>query len=101
MPYIKTNLDSTEILKLGVTALNIITSSNDIKKAELPIIDDVHVKGGIYKNAGWVWLYDVNSTIVLQRFIYNDINMEDNDYLKDNSNIQLNKLLIIYKQYMK
>ena len=90
LPYVKTNLDASEILKLGITALGLINSSDDIKKAEFPIIDNVHVKGGIYKNAGWVWLYDKNSTVVLQDFIYKDINMEDNEYLKDNSNIQLN-----------
>ena len=53
-------------------------------------MDDIHVKGGIYKNAGWVWLYDKNSTVVLKDFIYNNIDMKDNDYLKDCSNIQLN-----------
>ncbi len=90
LPYVKTNLDTGEILKLGLTALNIINSSNDVKTAEFPIIDNVHVKGGIYKNAGWVWLYDKNSTVVLQDFIYKDIDMKDNEYLKDNSNIQLN-----------
>ena len=47
-------------------------------------------KGGKYKNAGWVWLYDVNSTGVLHDFIYEDINMEDNEYLKDDSKIELN-----------
>ena len=90
LPYVKTNLDNTEILKLGATALSIINSGSDIKQAEFPIIDNVHVKGGIYKDAGWVWLYDTNSTVVLQDFIYKDINMEDHEYLKDNSNIQLN-----------
>lgn len=90
LPYVKTNIQSTEILKLGITALNIIDSSDDIKKAEFPIMDTVHVKGGVYQNAGWVWLYDVNSTVVLQDFIYRDVNMEDNPYLRDNSNIQLN-----------
>lgn len=90
LPYVKTNLDTGEILKLGLTALGIINSSNDVKTAEFPIIDNVHVKGGIYKNAGWVWLYDKNSTVVLQDFIYKDIDMKDNEYLKDNSNIQLN-----------
>lgn len=90
LPYVKTNLDTGEILKLGLTALGIINSSKDVKTAEFPIIDNVHVKGGIYKNAGWVWLYDKNSTVVLQDFIYKDIDMKDNEYLKDNSNIQLN-----------
>ena len=90
LPYVKTNMDSSELLKLGITALGILSDGNDIKTAEFPIIDDLHVKGGIYNNAGWVWLYDKNSTVVLQDYIYNNIDMEDNDYLKDNSNIQLN-----------
>ena len=90
LPYIKTNLSSSEILKLGMTALGIISSSDDIKLAEFPIIDNVHVKGGIYKNAGWVWLYDKNSTVVLQDFIYKNIDMDEHPYLKDNSNIELN-----------
>lgn len=90
LPYVKTNLSSAELLKLGMTALGIINSSDDIKNAEFPIIDNVHVKGGIYKNAGWVWLYDKNSTVVLQDFIYKDIDMKDHEYLKDNSKIQLN-----------
>ena len=90
LSYVKTNIDSSELLKLGVTALGILNEGNSIKTAEFPIIDNVHVKGGIYNNAGWVWLYDKNSTVVLQDFIYKNIDMEDNDYLKDNSNIQLN-----------
>lgn len=90
LPYVKTNLSSTEIMQLGFTALGIINSSDDIKKAEFPIIDNVHVKGGLYGNAGWVWLYDVNSTVVLQDFIYKDIDMKSHPYLSDNSNIQLN-----------
>ena len=90
LPYVKTNIDSGEILKISLSCINILNKGNEIKKAEFPITDNMHAKGGIYKNAGWVWLYDLNSVSVLQDFIYNDINMEDNDYLKDNSNIQLN-----------
>ena len=90
LPYVKTNIDSSELLRLGMTALGILSEGNSIKTAEFPIMDAVHVKGGIYNNAGWVWLYDKNSTVVLQDFIYKDIDMEDNEYLKDNSNIQLN-----------
>lgn len=90
LPYVKTNIPSSDLLKYGLTALNILNSGNSIKSAEFPIMDDIHVKGGIYKNAGWVWLYDKNSTVVLKDFIYNNIDMEDNDYLKDCSNIQLN-----------
>ena len=90
LPYITTNMDSSEILKLGMTVLGILGEGNSIQTAEFPIVDDIHSKGGIYKDAGWVWLYDKNSTKVLQDFIYKNINMEDNEYLKDNSNIKLN-----------
>ncbi|WP_455540011.1 LCP family protein [Terrisporobacter sp.] len=92
LPYVKTNLSSNEILSLGVTALGILKDNdNKIKTANFPITDDeIHSKGGIYKNAGWVWLYDLNSTVVLRDFIYKDIDFKDNDYLKDNSNVQLN-----------
>lgn len=88
-PYYSTNITSSEIVDL---AANAYTSGaiNNVKQGQFPIIDDVHVKGGTYKDAGWVWLYDLNSVNVLKDFIFNDIDMKDNDYLKDNSNIQLN-----------
>lgn len=88
-PYFSTNLTSSQILDL---AANAYTSGaiKTIKQGQFPIIDDVHVKGGTYKDAGWVWLYDLNSTCVLRDFIYKDIDMEDNNYLKDNSHIKLN-----------
>ena len=89
LPYVSTNLDVAEMIKLATTVFS-DGSLNNMKQAEYPIIDNVHVKGGMYKNAGWVWLYDLNSRVVLQDFIYKDINMEDNEYLLDNSNIQLN-----------
>lgn len=90
LPHVKTNISSSEILKISLSALDILSSGNEIKRAEFPIIDNVHSKGGIYKNYGWVWLYDVNSVSVLQDFIYKNIDMEENEYLRDNSNIQLN-----------
>lgn len=89
LPFVTTNIDVSEMIKLSSTVFT-NGSLNNIKQAEFPIIDDSHVKGGVYKNAGWVWLYDLNSRVVLQDFIYKDINMNDNNYLKDNSNIQLN-----------
>lgn len=89
LPYVKTNLTVGEMLNLAFTSYSFATSK-EIKQAEYPIIDNKHVKGGKYKNAGWVWLYDVNSTGVLHDFIYEDINMEDNEYLKDDSKIELN-----------
>ncbi|MEG0051106.1 MAG: LCP family protein [Terrisporobacter sp.] len=93
IPYITTNLTTNEIFDLGYTSQKILSgkSINDsIKQMGFPIIDDIHSKGGIYNNAGWVWLYDVNSTVVLKDFIYNNIDPKDNAYLKDNSNVQLN-----------
>lgn len=89
LPYVKTNLTVKEMLNLAFTSYSFATSK-EIKQAEYPIIDDKHVKGGKYKDAGWVWLYDVNSIGVLHDFIYEDINMEDNEYLKDDSKIELN-----------
>ena len=88
-PYFSTNLTSSQILDL---AANAYTSGaiKTIKQGQFPIIDDVHVKGGTYKDDGWVWLYDLNSICVLRDFIYKDIDMEDNNYLKDNSHIKLN-----------
>ena len=88
LPYVSTNLTPTDIINLAFTAYNFKPLT--IKQGQFPIIDNVHVKGGKYKNAGWVWLYDLNSRQVLQDFINNDIDMDKHEYLKDNSNIQLN-----------
>ena len=89
LPYVRTNLTVGDMLNLAFTSYSFATSQH-IKQAEFPIIDDKHVKGGKYKDAGWVWLYDVNSIGVLHDFIYKDINMDDNEYLKDDSKIELN-----------
>lgn len=88
-PYYSTNVTSSEILSLAANAYS-SGAVNNVKQGQFPIIDNVHVKGGTYKDAGWVWLYDVNSVCVLKDFIFNDIDMKDNDYLKDNSKIELN-----------
>lgn len=88
-PYYSTNVTSSEILNLAANAYS-SGAVNNVKQGQFPIIDDVHVKGGTYKDAGWVWLYDVNSICVLKDFIFNDIDMKDNNYLKDNSKIELN-----------
>lgn len=88
LPYVSTNLTPSDLINLAFTAYNFKPLT--IKQGQFPIIDNVHVKGGIYKNAGWVWLYDLNSRKVLQDFIHNDIDMDKHEYLNDNSNIQLN-----------
>lgn len=88
LPYVSTNLTPTDLINIAFTAYNFKPLT--IKQGQFPIIDNVHVKGGKYKNAGWVWLYDLNSRQVLQDFINNDIDMDKHEYLKDNSNVQLN-----------
>ena len=88
LPYVSTNLKPKDIINLAFTAYNFKPLT--IKQGQFPIIDDVHVKGGKYKNAGWVWLYDLNSRQVLQDFINKDIDMKDHEYLKNNNSIKLN-----------
>lgn len=90
LPHVSTNLSSTDIINLAFTVYKFGTDNLVVKQGQFPIIDDVHVKGGKYLDAGWVWLYDLNSEVVLRDFIYKDIDMKDNEYLNDNSNIQLN-----------
>ena len=92
-PYITTNLTSNEITSIAFTGHNILSGKSlktVLKEGEFPITDEIHSKGGIYGNSGWVWLYDTNSTCVLRDFIYNNIEMDENEYLLDNANITLN-----------
>lgn len=88
LPYVSTNLSPKDIIDIAFTAYNFKPLT--VKQGQFPIIDNVHVKGGIYKNSGWVWLYDLNSKQVLQDFINKDIDMNKHKYLNDNSSIQLN-----------
>lgn len=90
LPCVSTNVGFVEILNLAYNAYDIVSKGAEIKQAQFPIIDEVHSKGGTYKDAGWVWLYDKNSTVVLKQFIFDNIPFEENVYLNDNSNIQLN-----------
>lgn len=89
LPYVSTNLTVSEMLNLAFTSYSFV-SSESVIQTEFPITDDKHAVGGKYKNAGWVWLYDVNSICVLHDFIYKNIMPEDNEYLKDDSKIELN-----------
>ena len=89
-PYVNTNIGSVELLNLGYHAYDILSSGNSIKQGQFPIIDEIHSKGGKYKDAGWVWRYDKNSVIVLKQFIFDDIPMEENKYLNETDNIELN-----------
>ena len=91
LPYVKTNLSIGEMISTGTTALGILSNNRQVKQAEFPLVDyPQFVKGGIYKDAGWVWLYDLNTVSVLKDFIYEDIDMNNNIYLNDASNVKLN-----------
>lgn len=90
LPCVSTNMGSIELLNLGTSAYNILSKDGTIKQGQFPIIDEVHSKGGKYKNAGWVWLYDKNSVVVLKQFIFDDIPMENNKYLSETNKIELN-----------
>ena len=79
------------MISTGTTALGILINNRQVKQAEFPLVDyPQFVKGGIYKDAGWVWLYDLNTVSVLKDFIYEDIDMNNNIYLNDASNVKLN-----------
>ena len=90
LPCVSTNMGFVQILNSAYNAYDIVSKGVEIKQAQFPIIDEIHSKGGTYKDAGWVWLYDKNSTVVLKQFIFDDIAFEDNVYLNDNSKIELN-----------
>ncbi|MGL5650215.1 MAG: LCP family protein [Paraclostridium sp.] len=69
LPYIKTNMDTSDILSIGNSILSI--GNFNIKTLEFPI--EEYSTGGIYKNAGWVWRYDEEKCLpILHDFIFND-----------------------------
>lgn len=90
LPCVSTNMGSIELLNLGTSAYKILSKDGTIKQGQFPIIDEVHSKGGKYKDAGWVWLYDKNSVVVLKQFIFDDIPMKNNKYLSETNKIELN-----------
>lgn len=90
LPCVSTNMVSVELLNLGKSAYDILSNNGTIMQGEFPIIDNIHSKGGKYKDKGWVWLYDKNSIIVLNQFIFDNIPMEDNKYLNETNKIELN-----------
>ncbi|WP_283594393.1 LCP family protein [Paraclostridium bifermentans] len=69
LPYIKTNMNTSDILSIGNSILSI--GNFNIKTLEFPI--EEYSTGGIYKNAGWVWRYDKEKCLpILHDFIFND-----------------------------
>ena len=89
-PCVSTNIGPVEMLNMGKNAYNLLSEGATIKQGQFPIIDNVHSKGGKYKNAGWVWRYDKNSVVVLKQFLFDDIAMEENKYLNEIDKIQFN-----------
>lgn len=77
LPYVKTNMNPSDILSLGSSVLKIGNTS--LKQVEFPIDDDIHSTGGIYGDSGWVLRYDKDTLPLLHDFIYKDILPEDND----------------------
>lgn len=77
LPYVKTNMKPSEILGLGATILGF--GNLDIKQIEFPIDDNIHSKGGIYGNSGWVLRFEKDTLPLLHDFIYNDILPTDNE----------------------
>ncbi|MDR0880551.1 MAG: LCP family protein [Clostridioides sp.] len=71
LPYVKTNMKPAEIMGLGADIVKI--GNFDVKQYEFPITDDIHSKGGIYGNAGWVLRYDKDTLVYLHDFIFNDV----------------------------
>ncbi len=69
LPYVKTNLNTSDILSIGNSILSM--DNFNIKTLEFPI--EEYSTGGIYKNAGWVWRYDEDKCLpILHDFIFND-----------------------------
>lgn len=75
LPYLKTNMKTTEIVSLGMSIIRMGTLN--IKQFEFPITDSPYSIEGKYKNAGWVIRFDEISVKILQDFIF-----DDKEYIK-------------------
>jgi len=80
LPYVRTNMQPTEIIGLGTKVLGI--GNLELKQMEFPIDDGVHSTGGILSHGtGWVLQFDPDSLDILHDFIFMDIMPEDNPKL--------------------
>lgn len=70
LPYIKTNMKTTQIVSLGMSVIRM--GNLDIKQFEFPITDSPYSLEGKYLNAGWVIRFTDDSVKILQDFIFND-----------------------------
>lgn len=70
LPYVKTNMKPTEIIKLGASVLSI--GNFDIKQLEFPIAE--YSTGGIVGSDGWVLQFDASKNLpILHDFIFNNV----------------------------
>ncbi|WP_195335778.1 LCP family protein [Paraclostridium bifermentans] len=77
LPYVKTNMKPTEIIKLGT---NIVSIGNfDIKQLEFPV--EKYSKGGIVGSDGWVLQFDSDKNLpILHDFIFKNVMYNDTNY---------------------
>ena len=66
LPYVSINIGFVQILNLAYNTYDILSKGDEIKQAQILIIDKIYSKDGAYKNTGWVWLYYINSTVILK-----------------------------------
>jgi LCP family protein required for cell wall assembly len=71
LPYVRTNMKPTQIIKLGGKVLGI--GNLALKQMEFPIDDGVYSTGGIVGSAGWVLEFSQDSLDILHDFIFKDI----------------------------
>jgi LCP family protein required for cell wall assembly len=75
LPYIKTNMKPSSLLKVGATILGF--GNTDIKQLEFPITESGYSNGGILPGKGWVLQFNADKNLdVLHDFIFNDIMLE-------------------------
>ncbi len=71
-PYIKTNMNTLDILKCALSVIFIGT--DNIKQMEFPIVNPPgYSTGGILGRHGWVLRFDDSTVEDLKNFIFNDI----------------------------
>ncbi|HSQ87292.1 LCP family protein [Romboutsia sp.] len=77
LPYVKTNMQPTQIIGLGSKVLSI--GNLELKQMEFPIDDGIHSTGGnLGGNTGWVLQFDPDSLEILHDFIFMNIMPADN-----------------------
>ena len=48
LPYVKTNLNVSEILNISTTALGVLSKNSEVKQAEFPLVDYPEFTKGVY-----------------------------------------------------